>query len=254
MRTLVKDRWLRRFRDGDECSTKLICFPHAGGWASAYRTWPANLPADVGVLGVRYPGREDRIGDPFPSRLESLADDLADALDHLAGQRLVLFGHSLGASVAHEVAIRLQQRGFPPAALCVSARLSPRSLASQPRLVVTDDELVEEIVRHDASRREVFEDLELREFALPAIRADLELVNDYRGCRGPVLNCPVYGYVGADDPAISKEQMRGWADVTRGAFRLRVFPGGHFYLRTSEAHLLTDMAEAWSPGGRHGFS
>ena len=250
MRTLVKDRWIRRFRDGVGCTTKLVCFPHAGGWASAYRTWPAGLPADVGVFGVRYPGREDRLGDPFPASLEELADDVADALGELAGHRLVLFGHSMGASVAQEVAIRLQQRGRPPAALCVSARLPPRALAGQPRFTATDDEIIAEIVRHDESRTEVFADLELREFALPAIRADLELVNEYRGTDQPRLDCPVFGYVGERDAAISPEQMRGWADVSHGPFQLRVFPGGHFYLRTEETGLLAAMARDCRPGGR----
>ncbi|ROP31331.1 thioesterase II family protein [Couchioplanes caeruleus] len=251
MRTRVRDRWLRRFRDGEGCTTKLVCFPHAGGWASAYRTWPAGLPADVGVLAVRYPGREDRIGEPSPSSLEALADDVADALDEQAGHRLVLFGHSMGASVAYEVAVRLHQRGRPPVALCVSARLPPKALVDQPRFDATDDEIIAAIVRQDESRTEVFADLELREFALPAIRADLELVNDYRGGPRPALDCPVFGYAGESDAAVGREQMRGWADVTRGPFRLRVFPGGHFYLRTEETRLLTAMAQVCIRGGRY---
>jgi pyochelin biosynthetic protein PchC len=252
MRVLVKDRWVRRFRDGDGCTTKLVCFPHAGGWASAYRTWPSGLPAGLGVLGARYPGREDRLGEPFPSTLESLADDLTDALDEPGGDRLVLFGHSMGASVAHEVAIRLHERGRPPAALCVSARLPPRELVDQLPLVATDDEIIAAIVGADESRTEVFADLELREFALPAIRADLGLVNAYRGGNRPALDCPVFGYGGEDDAAITPEQMRGWAEVTRGSFRLRVFPGGHFYLRTEETRLLADLAEVCGPEGWHG--
>jgi pyochelin biosynthetic protein PchC len=67
MRSPLEQRWLRRFRDNDECETKLVCFPHAGAVASAYRTWPMGLPSDVGVMAVRYPGREERFDDPFPS-------------------------------------------------------------------------------------------------------------------------------------------------------------------------------------------
>ncbi|NLU78448.1 thioesterase [Micromonospora sp. HNM0581] len=248
MRTLTGQRWIRRFHDDGKCTTKLVCFPHAGGWASAYRTWPASLPADVGVLGIRYPGREDRLDEPFPPSIEALADDVADVLDALVGHRVVLFGHSMGASVAHEVAVRLHRRGRPPAALCVSARLAPTALADQPPITGSDDEIIAEVVRHDASRAEVFADLELREFALPAIRADLELVNNYRGGRRPLLDCPVFGYLGAQDTAISPDQMRGWADVTRGPFRLRVFPGGHFYLRDEEAGLLADLARVRGAG------
>ncbi|MFG2004668.1 thioesterase II family protein [Spirillospora sp. NPDC048911] len=237
-----EEQWVRRFRDGDGCGTKLVCFPHAGGWAAAYRTWPQGLPSDVGVLAVRYPGREDRHGDPLPSGLEVLADDIADAFGELARHRLVLFGHSMGASVAHEVAVRLQERGCPPAALCVSGRRPPRLLDDRRRLSGTDEEIIADIVRFDARRAAVFADPDLRKMVLPAIRADYRLVDDYCGGDRPPLDCPVYGYVGDDDPEVTVEQMRGWAEVTRQAFRLRVLPGGHFYLMAEEAALLADLS------------
>lgn len=239
----VEKRWIRRFRDGEGCGTKLVCFPHAGGSASAYRTWPQGLPVDIGVLAVGYPGREDRLGDPFPSGLEALADDIADVLGGLTRHRLVLFGHSMGASVAHEVALRLQKRGCPPAALCVSGRRPPHALDGQRHFPETDEEVIADVVRYDASRAPVFDDPDLRELLLPAVRDDYRLVNEYRGGRRPRLDCPVYGYTGDDDPEVTPEQMRGWSDTTRDAFRLRVLPGGHFYLRAEETALLADLGD-----------
>ncbi|GAA1938394.1 alpha/beta fold hydrolase [Streptomyces durmitorensis] len=246
MSSPVQERWIRRFRDDDACGTKLVCFPHAGGWASAYRTWPLGLPSDTGVLAVRYPGREDRHGDPFASGLEALADDIADALGELTRHRLVLFGHSMGASVAHEVALRLQQRGCPPAALCVSGRRPPHALEGMRKLSGTDEEIIADVLRFDESRAPVFEDPELRDIVLPAVRADYGLVDDYRGGRRPPLDCPVYGYTGDDDPEVTPEQMRDWADTTHDDFRLRVLPGGHFYLIAEEAALLADMSDVLS--------
>ncbi|MYV97957.1 alpha/beta fold hydrolase [Streptomyces sp. SID3343] len=238
----AEERWLRRFRD-DDGGTKLVCFPHAGGWTSAYGAWPSGLPAHAGVLAVRYPGREDRLGDPFPSELDVLADDIADALEDLMRHRLVLFGHSMGASVAHEVALRLHKRGCPPAALIVSGRRPPHLLHDQRRFSGTDEEIIAGIVRYDASRAAVYAEPELRELLLPALRADYRLVDDYRGGHRPPLDCPVYGYTGADDPEAPPADMRGWADSTHDAFRLRVLPGGHFYLRAQETALLADIRD-----------
>lgn len=243
MRGPVEELWVRRFRDDDGCETKIVCFPHAGGWTSAYRTWPLGLPSDIGVLAVRYPGREDRLDDPFPSGLEALADDIADALGELTRHRLVLFGHSMGASVAHEVALRLQQRGCPPAALCVSGRRPPHALQDQRQFFGTDEEIIADVVRFDESRAVVFADPGLREYVLPAVRADYRLVDGYPGGRRPALDCPVYGYTGDDDPEVTPEQMGGWADLTHAAFRLRVLPGGHFYLRAEETALLADLRD-----------
>ena len=239
----MEERWVRRFRDDAGCETKLICFPHAGAGASAYRLWPLGLPSDVGVLAVRYPGREDRFGDPFPSALEVLADEIADALGELTRHRLVLFGHSMGASVAHEVSLRFQERGCPPAALCVSGRRPPHALAGRQMISGTDEEIIAHVVSFDASAVAVFSDPGLREVVLPAIRADYRLTDDYSGGHRARLDCPVYGYVGDDDPEASPEQMRGWADMTHGAFRLRVLPGDHFYLRPKAAALLADLNE-----------
>lgn len=242
MRTSANERWIRRFRDDDTCETKLICFPHAGGGASTFRSWPQGLPRDVGVLAIRYPGREDRLGDPFPSSLEALADDIADALGELTRHQLVLFGHSMGASVAHEVALRLQARGRPPAALCVSARQPPHALAGQRKFFGTDEELIADVISFDPTRAVVFEDRGLRDLVFPAVRADFDLVNYYLGGDRPPLDCPVYGYVGDRDEVVVVGKMRHWEDLTSRSFRLLVLPGRHFYLRQDEAALLADLS------------
>ena len=242
MRSPVEERWLRRFRDDDECETKLVCFPHAGAGASVYRTWPMGLPSDIGVVAVRYPGRDDRFDDPFPPSLEALADDIADALGELTRHRLVLFGHCMGASVAHEVALRLQERGCPPAALCVSARRPPHTLTDRCTDYGTDEDIIAHAVSLDASRAAVFANPNLREAMVPAILADYRLTAGYSGGRLPRLHCPVYGYAGDADPEVSPEQMRGWADTTHGAFRLHVLSGEHFYLKPEEAALLADLS------------
>jgi len=242
VRSSVEERWIRRFRDDDRCGTKLVCFPHAGAGAGAYRTWSQGLPPDLGVLAIRYPGREDRFSDPFLPSLEALADDIAEVLGGLAGQRLVLFGHSMGASVAHEVALRLQDRGTPPAALCVSGRRPPHLLAGRQMISGTDDEIIAHVVSFDASCAEVFADPSLREIVLPAVRADYGLTDDYRGGPRPLLDCPVYACTGDEDPEVTPAQMHGWADTTSGPFQLRVLPGGHFYLRAEEATLLADLS------------
>ncbi|GAA4552432.1 thioesterase II family protein [Amycolatopsis samaneae] len=243
MRSSLAEHWLRRFRDDDGCATKLVCFPHAGAVAGQYRTWPRGLPPDIAVMAVRYPGREERFDDPFPAGLEALAEEIADALDGLARQRMVLFGHCFGATVAHEVALRLQDRGYPPAALCVSGTQPPHALPAGRVVPSTDEDVIAHVVSLDASRAAAFEDPDLREAVLPAVRGDYRLVGGYSGGARPPLACPIHAYAGADDSEVTPEEMRGWADMTHGAFRLRVLPGGHFYLKPEEATLLADLRD-----------
>ncbi|GHJ43418.1 thioesterase [Catellatospora sp. TT07R-123] len=241
MKGSLDERWLRRFRDSDDCKTKVICFPHAGAVAGEYRTWPAGLPSDIGVMAVRYPGREERFDDPFPPRLEALADDIADALSELARQRVVLFGHCFGATVAHEVALRLQEQGSPPAALCVSGTRPPHALAGRPTIPSSDEDIIAHVMSLDAGRAAALVDPFLREAVLPAVRGDYHLVGGYSGGSRPALACPIYAYAGDADPELTPAEMQGWADMTRGGFRFRVLPGGHFYLKPEEATLLADL-------------
>lgn len=243
MKNPAEEQWIRRFRDDDECKTKLVCFPHAGAGASVYRTWPAGLPSDIGVMAVRYPGRDDRFDDPFSPGLEALADEIADALKDLTQYRLVLFGHCMGASVAHEVALRLQERDCPPTALCVSSRRPPQVLADRRTDYGTDKDIIAHATSLEPNIAAVFEDPGLREAMLPAVVADYRLTAGYSGGQRPPLSCPIYGYVGDDDPELSPEQMHGWVDMTHGAFQFQVLPGGHFYLKSEEATLLADLCD-----------
>jgi surfactin synthase thioesterase subunit len=46
-------------------------------------------------------------------------------------------------------------------------------------------------------------------------------------------------FTGADDPLVSVGQAHAWRRLTRHGCRLRVFPGGHFYLLDGAARLHT---------------
>ncbi|HEY8544699.1 MAG TPA: alpha/beta fold hydrolase, partial [Acidimicrobiales bacterium] len=107
---------------------RLVVFPHAGGAVSWYAPLARLLVPDVDVVGVQYPGRQDRLGEPC---LDSIAE-LRDAVvaDLLGGgwldRPVALFGHSMGAVVAYETARRLEHdHGRPPRALVVSGRRAP---------------------------------------------------------------------------------------------------------------------------------
>ena len=102
------ERWFRCDRPVVLPRVRLVAFPPAGAAASFFRPWTRFLPQGVELLGVQYPGREDRLLEPHPPDLHALADTIAAALGGRAGVPLALFGHSLGAAIAYEVAHRLQ--------------------------------------------------------------------------------------------------------------------------------------------------
>ncbi|MGW2618070.1 thioesterase II family protein [Streptomyces sp. NPDC001500] len=238
--------WLRKYRPLEQPRVRLVCFAHAGGGPSAFRTWPAALPSDVEVVGVRYPGRQDRVTEPCLDRMEPMAEAVTEALTPLLDRPLVLFGHSMGAWIAYEVAQRM-----PVRALVVSGQVPPsRRNSARPGSArrgdgsreLSDEALVEEVKRLGGYDAQLFEDPELRDLVLPPIRADFTLVRTYRTGRPNLLDCPVHACYGEDDADTRAHDVEAWAEVTTGPFAAHRFPGGHFYLADHEAALLRELS------------
>ncbi|GAA2870915.1 pyochelin biosynthesis editing thioesterase PchC [Streptosporangium fragile] len=246
--------WLRRWHALPAPRLRLVCFPHAGGAPSFYRGWQDRLPADVELSAVCYPGRQNRINEPPIDRMEPLADHVCRALESWTDRPLALFGHSMGAVVAYEVAVRLvEHHGIRPAALLVSAHAAPHLCAGDARTAPLDDgELAELAAAGDPVLRC---SPELMDLVMPALRADHDLLHAYRPAHVPRIAVPITGYLGADDPRVDHEEMRAWNRVADAGFELRTFPGDHFYLAGAEEALVADIADrlgavrAARPGG-----
>ncbi|MGW3559179.1 thioesterase II family protein [Streptomyces sp. NPDC000963] len=252
-----RDVWLRRFPvtagagapvgGGAEC--EVVCFPHAGGSASSWRPLALALSPAVDVAAVQYPGRHDRLREAPVEDLHRLADLVAEALGPSDGRPRALLGHSMGASLAYEVAVRLARLpGGEPDLLVVSGRRAPAAARWRDRHVpVGDAELVERVKRLGGTDSAVFDEPELLELVLPALRGDYLALASYEDTAGRPLTCPVVGLTGDGDPEATVEEVGAWGEHTSGAFRTRVFAGGHFFLddHTEEvAALVRDLLPA----------
>src|SRR6185312_12110242 len=106
--------WFRRYLPATNPGARLVCLPHAGGSAPFFRPVAIALGRDVDVVAVQYPGRQDRRAEKPVSDMAVLADRVADLLRGQSPLPLTLFGHSMGAILAFEVARRLEADGNPP--------------------------------------------------------------------------------------------------------------------------------------------
>ncbi|WUS99992.1 alpha/beta fold hydrolase [Streptomyces sp. NBC_00708] len=233
--------WLRAHPTGTPPRTRLLCLPHAGGSAGFFHSWGNALGDDVEVVAVRYPGRQERIAEEPVDDIELLADSISAELAPLLDTPLALFGHSMGASLAYEIALRLEARyGVVPAALMVSCRKAPHLLTPR-TAALSDDGLIDEVRRLGGTDSALLAEPELRELILPAIRADFSAVARYAARPGVPVGCPVTGYVGDSDPDVGPEAVRAWRRVAPRGFDLKVLAGGHFYLVDRRAELLADI-------------
>ncbi len=219
-------------------SHSLYCFPFAGGSSNYYADWKRYFTGPIELVPVQLPGRGARMSEPPATDMHPLADEIADVIVREPTE-VLLFGHSMGAILAFEVARRLGALGRPVRHLFVTGRPTPTIV--RPPAPVSDlprPEFVQMLREYGAADEAIFEHDDLLDVLMPMIRADFAMIERYRYRPGPPLSCPISAWCGDGDPEVSPEAMRPWADHTSGGFRLTVLPGGHFFLTENRSEIV----------------
>jgi surfactin synthase thioesterase subunit/glycosyltransferase involved in cell wall biosynthesis len=219
---------------------QLFCFPHAGGGASSYRPWKAQLEDVCDVACVQYPGHESRRSERLATSLEELVAGLAADLKPVLVGPYILLGHSMGAVVAFELARLLRANQNPAAlALIVSGARAPQfRLNHQPGPDPSPEEFLAQLRRLGGLPAEIESNRSLLDSVVPALAADAALFRRYSYQPAPPLAIPILALGGTTDPQVFAEHLSAWKEQTTNQFEMRQFEGGHFYYRDHESDLL----------------
>lgn len=239
--------WLRCPRPRPGATTRLICFAHAGGSATAYREWPVLLPESVELYAVQLPGRADRFVEAKLDDMGMLVDSVVEEMLPLLDRRFALFGHSMGAMAAYEVTRALEARGIGPARLFASGCSAPHERRDRREISAYDDDrLLAELAKLGGTELEILSHQGMRELIFPYVRSDFRLLEKYRHRPGPPLSTPISALVGDADPVVTPAQAKSWEARTVSDFSLTVFPGDHFYLQSRRAQVVTEIVQRMS--------
>jgi surfactin synthase thioesterase subunit len=246
----MNEAWFMRPAPRTQAHARLFCFPYAGGGAAAYRLWPSGLPGEMEMLAIQLPGRANRLRETPIASVPELVENLIPALLPWMDLPFAFFGHSMGAVLASEVARALHQRGHAlPRHLIVSGRRPPHVHGTeQPLHGLPDDQFISRInQRYGGIPAELLEHADLMALLLPALRADITALETHRPHQRPPLPIPLSVFGGADDLLTPREHLDAWRSETSSALRVRVFPGGHFYLDGRRDELLADLSATLAP-------
>jgi surfactin synthase thioesterase subunit len=227
------DQWLRALAPNPAACRRLVCFPHAGGSANFFRSWAPLLPEDVALVAVQYPGRADRLREPCATSLLQIAAEVGESLRAAPAQPTTLFGHSMGAIVAYEVARLLESIGHSVERVVASASRAPHERDGVASLDMWDDEVAMRALVSlggTADDPELLADPRVRTLVLPYLRADYSMLQRYRHRSGADLRCELLVVSGESDTHVTPGHCVRWADLTHGRFAHVVRPGDHFYL------------------------
>lgn len=225
---------------------RLFCLPPAGGGAANYRKWAAALPAEVDIHRIQPPGRETRFREPFCKRPEDYVSTVARLVAAEPDRPYALFGHSMGALLAYEVAHQVRdQIGREPHHIFASAFRSPREERPPSIHQLPDPEFITQLRdRFGGVPDEVLKYPEVLEIMLPIVRADLALLSAYEYTARKPLRCPISAVGGRADPWVHEQDLRRWSALTTGPFAVHMVDGGHFYLDSALHELVGIVTRA----------
>lgn len=250
-------RWWACYDQHSWAKTRLFCFPHGGASPSAYEHLSNQLaisshslsPSDNEQLtkssplcelyALCLPGRGTRRKEAPYTDIQRLAQDVVVSMHPFIHDKpFALFGHSVGALLAFEVARILEkEKGCPALQVFLSAHCAPEDINTD--MYRWDDEQLLSLLRElDSVEVDYDSHTELLKLNLPVLRADFEWAETYKpniqkkniSDNAWVLEkTPLTLLGGKKDKLCTEKQLSGWFSHCIANTSTYLFSGGHFY-------------------------
>jgi surfactin synthase thioesterase subunit len=157
------DAWFGRPASRADSASLLFCLPYSAAGTSVFEAWSQHLPPAVQALGVRLPGREQRIAEPFGL----VPDDIAAAIAARADRPYAIYGHSLGARLGFEVLRSRRRTGAAQPSVFYPAAASSPDVADRlaSSVELSDDDFLDALISRLSAPVELRDEPELPDAA-----------------------------------------------------------------------------------------
>jgi medium-chain acyl-[acyl-carrier-protein] hydrolase len=230
---------------------RVICFPNAGGSATAFKLWAKQIPPEIELFAVQLPGRQKRVWESPLRDLQTVVQALVPDILKLSGPNTIFFGDCTGALIAYETIRAAALRGIPvPRHLLVSCCRAPDLQPRHMQLHALDEDALITQMRQLAFAPEwlLNDERTLKSF-LPLLRCDFEMAELYAYQPGPPLRLPITAVAGTEDKITPETDVAAWQRHTTSKFNLVSMAGSHDVARTRISDIMALVQAAtghWS--------
>lgn len=226
---------------------KLFCFPYAGGASVVYHPWQKPLGNDVELRLIELAGRGRRINDtPYKNIHEAVEDVFGLIKEEIQQSPYLLFGHSMGAMIAYELAQKIRREKLPmPMHLFFSGRGAMHIERPEEKKyhLFDDEKFREEVIGLGGTPPELFEHPELLELFIPLLKNDFRIAETYKPVQ-PInaFDQDITVLLGIEDD-LTTQQREEWTLHTTQSCHFHHFPGGHFFINDETENILKIIRE-----------
>ncbi|MEM9820820.1 MAG: alpha/beta fold hydrolase [Bacteroidota bacterium] len=209
----------------------LFLIHFAGGNRYSFNFLKPHLKEAFNFIPLELPGRGQRMAEKYCSSIEKAVDDLLQQVVQTNGSNpFVIYGHSLGSTLALLLAHKLELMNRPPLGLIVSGNPGPGVEAEKDYksfYKLSDEAFIEELKIMGGLPDEILTNEELLAFFLPILRADFSLYAFAEPDFNPIQT-PIYAIMGDEEDGV--DQIENWERFTTAKFNYSVMQGKHFFI------------------------
>jgi medium-chain acyl-[acyl-carrier-protein] hydrolase len=231
----------------NEAQYILYCFSYAGGSGQNYYSWKELLPNCIELRVITLPGRGKRFLETPLESINTMADEIVTEIQQCSNQKILFYGHSMGAALAYECALRLERLHAPIEHLFVGGFRAPHLPCTRTKINnLPQDNFLFELSKYGATPQEVLDEKGLLEMILPMLRADFKAIESYRAIEQSI-SCPITAFYGLNDHCIIPDQVKKWNACTHSYFNTIAINGSHLFHESHANEIISTITNAIIP-------
>lgn len=205
---------------------QLFMLPFAGGNSFSFNSLAECIDDEIEVLPIEYAGRGKRIKEGYITEYSQFLDDVVCEIKRMrnTNQPYALFGYSMGAALAYEIASK-DLLDTPPIHLFYGAR---SCIATESIPSMDEDDFVEYSKTLGGFDERVFQNKRWFKLFIHPLKDDYHIAKQYKFSEGIIPGCDATIFYSENDTPF--KAVHGWKKLTNGSTEFYEFGDNHFFM------------------------